>query len=185
MNLVQVVALYQNILCTVNVGLDSLFSYREQGAERGFNLEVVVAVYTGYFLNQVSLYCNVLCCTPRGHVHSKHLAVLRNAEAERYERFNDFLIGNLYTRVLVYIGLININCNLFVVTGVSVCHFRCNPRLGSYIKEQLYKSLGSRFGELGVENLLVSHTCIGAESKTGGGLSYANTVEVCRFKNNG
>ena len=64
MNLVHTVALNENVLHSVFLGLKNLFSYGKKRALCGKDVKVIVAVNSCDLLNNVRLNGNVLCRTP-------------------------------------------------------------------------------------------------------------------------
>ena len=181
-NLVQTVALHENILHSVLVGLEDFLSHRDKGANRGAYIEVVVAVDTGDFLDNIRLDGDVLGGAPGGHDRGEAVTVEGDAEAERGESLNDSFVRNLNARVSVNVSLVEIKSDGGIVLNVAVGECRNYLCAIVAIHKNLEKSLGSHTAKLGVEHLLVSLRCIGTKSKTGGSLSYRNAVEGCRLK---
>ena len=82
-HLVQVIPLYQNILCKIVRFISSALLLRHQGAVSGGNPEIVISVNPGDFLDDVGLDGHVLGGAPGGNLYLEDAVFISGAEAQR------------------------------------------------------------------------------------------------------
>ena len=181
-NLVHTVALYKDVLHSVLRGVDNLLANGGKCTCRGEYLEVVVAVNSGDLLDDVGLDGNVLGSTPGRNDNGEIVTLAGNLEAKAGEGLYDLLVGDLDTRVTIYVLFIEVKSDGGVLSYVRIGECGDNSRAAVKLHKECKKALGRSAAKLGVKHLLISHRSIGTKAKTSGGLTNGNTVEGCRLK---
>ena len=155
--LVQAVALDEQVLRKAVVVAARGAQHRRERALRRGDLEVVVAVDACDFLDDVGLDRDVLRRAPRGHVHGEGLAGKARVEAERVQRVENLLVGNIDTGVTIHILFVKAEVDLIVVAHINVGHGGNDLHTRIDFGEQLHEMFDRRRCDLGVERLFIAH----------------------------
>ena len=73
------------------------------------NFKVVIAVNTGDFFNDVSLDCNILCCSPAWNRYAEVIVVELNLKAEAFECCNNSVVADFNACVAVNKVFVKVN----------------------------------------------------------------------------
>ena len=176
-NLVHTVALYENILDSVLVGLKDFLTHGKKRAFRGEDIKIIVAVNTGDFLNDISLDGYVLGRSPGGNDGNELVALAAKTEAQRGKGGNDSILGDVYAGVAVNVFLVKSQGNGGIASYVSVGEGGNDLTARVVLGEKIKKSFGRSTAKLGVEHLLVSHRRVGSETESRGSLTHRDTVK--------
>ena len=130
------------------------------------NIKIVVAVNSCYFLDNIGLERNILCCSPARNVNGKVVAVKLDLEAECGKGFNNRIIVNLDTCITVNKFLIEAELNIVKLVSVFIRKTRCYLYARVVIAEELNKTCNGSNGHLGIKTLFITHGSICSVSKT-------------------
>lgn len=90
------------------------------------NFKVVIAVNTGDFFNDVSLDCNILCCSPAWNRYAEVIVVELNLKAEAFECCNNSVVADFNACVAVNKVFVKVKNNCVIPECVLVCERRNN-----------------------------------------------------------
>ncbi len=110
-----------------------------QSAVGGGDLEIVVAVNPGDFLDDVRLDGHVLGGPPGGNFHLELAAVKFGAKAQRAQGAEDLVIADLNARVPVHIGLVEGQGHSGILLAVHIGQPGNHLGLGIDVQQQLHK----------------------------------------------
>ena len=84
--------LHKQILCVIFVALDNASANGAQRTESGSNFEIIVSVYSGYFLYDIRLDSDVLGSSPRWDGDVKGIFIVLDVKTESREGVNNLIV---------------------------------------------------------------------------------------------
>ena len=172
----------KNILQLV---LNALFGKQTNGIKRSsrrVNIEIVIAVNSCDFFDNIGLERNILCCSPARNINGEIVAVKLNLKSECSKGLDDSVVVNFNTRITVNKFLVEAKLNIVKFVSILIRKARCYLYARIKVAEKLNKTGNGCNRHFGVKALFVAHGGVGSVSKTSRGFSDRNSVKGCRLK---
>ena len=157
MKLVEIVSLNKHILDFVFRSFNNACSYGVEGRACCVNFKVVIAVNTGDFFNDVSLDCNILCCSPAWNRYAEVIVVELNLKAEAFECCNNSVVADFNACVAVNKVFVKVKNNCVIPECVLVCERRNNLDVAVILFEKIYKSCNCSNSHFRIKTFFISH----------------------------
>ena len=184
MHLMQSVFLYQEIFQSIFFRARHGAFYRMQFAACGWNRKVIITVNPGNFFDNICFYRNIFRCTPRRHLYCKVAVSIVYTKSQWAQRLTNLFFSDIDSGISIHICLVKRKRNNRIFLYIHVCHARSNLCFRINLLYQPYKSLDCNYGKLRIQNLFISHTCIGTQSQSRGRFPYTDAVKISRFQHN-
>ena len=175
----------ENVFDSVLDGLFRFGAHRVKRRGSGVHGEVVIAVNTRDFFDDIRFNRNVFGGAPARHGHREVVAVSFDGKTERFERVDNRVPVNFDTGIAVDISLIKIERYGAVMIGVFVGKRRNHAGIFVGIGQQFDKPRNSRNGHFRVEAFFIAHRRVGSVRQTHGGFADGNRVEGGGFQRQG
>ena len=178
-------AFHQHILDSVFILLFLTCSYGRDRHGSSVNVEVVVAVDTGDFFDDVRFHGYVLGCSPAGNIHGEHIIFQLHAKAQSQQSVYDGVVGDFDTCVTVYKCLVKSKADVIIFECIFVG--KCGNHFCAVVDilQQFYKSCDRCHGHFGIQALFVTLGSVSSVAQTNGGLTDGSCIESCGFQSQG
>ena len=175
----------ENVFDSVLDGLFRFGAHRVKRRGSGVHGEVVIAVDTRDFFDDVRFNRDVFGGAPARHGHREVIAVSFDGKTQRFERVDNRVPVNFDTGIAVDISLIKIERHGVVMIGVFVGQRRNHAGVFVSIGQQFDKARNSRNGHFRVKAFFIAHGRVGSVRQTHGGFADGNRVKGGGFQRQG